>query len=201
MKRVPGRWSGGLVVPLGPWAGRKGVAFVKRRHSNRRNRLRRSIRLWRPAACRGWLSTCPASGAGGTGSDLAAVSDGTVIAVCTKQSAERYVGPKKYGVAKKSKDAIWGSVWGSVSHAKSTTSSEPETGSDARFLSKVRQIDVIGLCYVLICNQEVAGSIPVRSIYLQIAGSVWGQFLPETRSRTFRGCDITDSIVASSGCW
>jgi hypothetical protein len=37
------------------------------------------------------------------------------------------------------------------------------TGSDARFPSKVRQIDVIGFCYVLICNQEVAGSIPVRS--------------------------------------
>ena len=53
------------------------------------------------------------------------------------------------------------------------------TGSDARFPSKVRQIDVIGLCYVLICNQEVAGSIPVRSIRLQIAGSVWGLFPPE----------------------
>ena len=47
---------------------------------------------------------------------------------------------------------------------QSTTSSKSVTGSDARFPSKVRQIDVIGLCYVLICNQEVAGSIPVRSI-------------------------------------
>ena len=46
---------------------------------------------------------------------------------------------------------------------QSTTSSLELTGSDARFPSKVRQIDVIGLCYVLVCNQEVAGSIPVRS--------------------------------------
>ena len=49
---------------------------------------------------------------------------------------------------------------------QSTTSSFELTGSDARFPSKVRQIDVIGLSYVLVCNQEVAGSIPVRSIPL-----------------------------------
>ncbi len=53
-----------------------------------------------------------------TGSDSPVVTDGIVIAIDPKQSAERHGRPKECALTKKNKGAIRGSVWGPVSPAK-----------------------------------------------------------------------------------
>jgi hypothetical protein len=105
-----------------------------------------------------------------TEADLAAVTDGTVIAVCTKVVGRRISPPEEIRTREEKQRRNSGVCLGVCFSRQSTTSFKSVTGSDARFPSKVRQIDVIDLCYVLICNQEVAGSIPVRSIHLRKAG-------------------------------
>jgi hypothetical protein len=42
-------------------------------------------------------------------------------------------------------------------------------GADARFPSERRQVDGLSISLNLVCNQEVRGSIPLRSIYLELA--------------------------------
>jgi hypothetical protein len=76
---------------------------------------------------------------------------------------------------------------------QSTTASCELTGSDARFPSKVRQIDVIGLSYVLVCNQEVAGSIPVRSTLYNFFRSE-----PRPGSRLGAQRDLPDQYIGRS---
>ena len=85
-----------------------------------------------------------------------------MIAIDPKRSAGGHSRAKECAPTKKP-NAQFGGPFGGQFLAATFDIFLELTGSDARFPSVVRQIDVIGLCYVLICNQEVAGSIPVRS--------------------------------------